>query len=129
MIEIPGKIVEKIKQEGKDKLPNEACGYLAGKDKRVSEIYPMYNKDQSPEHFSFRPKDQFKVKKKARQQGWDLISVYHTHPKTPARMSEEDKKLAFDPEITYVIYSLKEDNVKAFKIKEDEIVKEKIKVI
>ena len=68
----------------------------------------MTNIDASPEHFSFDPKEQFKVVKEARTKGISLLSVYHSHPETPARLSEEDIKLLNDPNMVYIIVSLKD---------------------
>ena len=79
----------------------------------------MTNIDQSPEHFSFDPKEQFQVVKDARTNNLTLISVYHSHPETPARLSEEDIKLLNDPNMIYTIVSLMEKtpDVKAYQIR------------
>jgi [CysO sulfur-carrier protein]-S-L-cysteine hydrolase len=89
--------------------PIESCGYLAGKDGVVETFYKMTNVDNSPEHFSFDPKEQFQVVKAARKAGLKLLSVYHSHPETPARLSEEDITLFNDPEPVYIIVSLKNE--------------------
>jgi proteasome lid subunit RPN8/RPN11 len=91
-------------------LPNEACGLLAGKaeveEKTVLGIYCLKNIDQSPEHFSMAPEDQFKVIQEIRKKGWTLLGNFHSHPSTPSRPSPEDIRLAFDPSLSYVIVSL-----------------------
>ena len=99
--------------------PTESCGYLAGTDDYITHFYPMTNVDQSPEHFSFDPKEQFQVVKDARNNGLTLLSVYHSHPETPARLSEEDLRLLNDPKMVYIIVSLmtQEPDVKAYQIR------------
>ena len=103
-------------------LPNESCGYLGGNIQdgvvTVSTFYPMINVDNSPEHFSFDPKEQFKVVKAARSANESLIAVYHSHPETPARLSEEDLKLFNDPNPVYIIVSLKDNqpDVQGYKV-------------
>jgi [CysO sulfur-carrier protein]-S-L-cysteine hydrolase len=99
-------------------LPNEACGYLSGKDGIITNSYALTNVDHSPEHFSFAPAEQFSTVKKARKEGMEILANYHSHPGTPARPSEEDIRLAFDPDIFYFIISLaaSEPDVKAFRI-------------
>lgn len=129
MIKIPKNIVDDIFAQGKDELPIEACGYLAGKDGIVQERYPLTNVDQSPEHFTLDPNEQFDTYKKAKAKGLNLIAVYHTHPETPARPSQEDIKLAFDPVISYVIASISHDDIKSFKIKDGEVTKEELELI
>ncbi|MDR1724136.1 MAG: M67 family metallopeptidase [Tannerella sp.] len=117
MIEIPIKIIENIINQSVSELPNEACGMLTGTGEVVQDQYPMTNIDHSPEHFSFDPQEQFNVLKAARAKGRKIIANYHSHPSSPARPSEEDKRLAHDPKITYIIVSLadKEPVIKAFR--------------
>ena len=105
---IPQAIYDDMITHAKSELPNESCGYLAGKEGIISTFYPMTNIDASPEHFSFDPKEQFNVVKEARNKGIELLSVYHSHPETPARLSEEDIRLFNDPNPVYIIVSLKE---------------------
>lgn len=129
MIKIDKKYVDKIFKQGKKELPNEACGYLAGKDGVVHKLIEMTNIDESPEHFSLDPKEQFKAFNLAKSEGLSLISVYHTHPETPARPSDEDIRLAFDPNISYVIASLSENTIKSFKIKGGNVTIEDLQII
>lgn len=124
MICIPEPIVKNIIKHADDESPLEACGYLAGTGNEVKDIYPMTNVDQSPEHYSFDPEEQFAAMKKAQAQELDLMAVYHTHPATTPRMSAEDVKLAYDTSIYYVIYSLQTDEVKAFKVNSNKQVTE-----
>lgn len=125
MVRLKRELLEKIKSQGKAELPDEACGYLIGKDlESLDENITMENIDHSPEHFSFAPADQFKALKTARSKEKALLAVYHTHPETPARMSDEDKLLANDPAIVYFIYSLSDDALKAFTINKEKEVSE-----
>lgn len=112
------------------KYPIEGCGYLGGRGECVTTFIPLKNIDNSSEHFSMDPKEQFEVLKKLREEGVKIIGVYHSHPYTPARPSEEDIKLAYDPDIYYVIVSLKDyrAEVKAFKIKNRIVEEEQILV-
>ncbi len=117
MIKIPQHIVNEIIKHAQSELPNEACGLLAGVNGEVQAHYTMTNIDHSPEHFSFDPQEQFSVLKQARANGQKIIANYHSHPSTPARPSDEDKRLAFDPDIVYIIVSLANEtpDIKAFK--------------
>ena len=124
MIILSEDILNNLKQQAEAAAPIEACGYLAGRDSRIEKVYPMTNVDQSPTHFTLDPKEQFAVIKDVRQRDLKLLAVYHSHPTTPARMSLEDKRLAFDPEMTYMIYSLQDDILKGFVVTEDDEIKE-----
>ncbi|MGK9475660.1 Mov34/MPN/PAD-1 family protein [Melioribacter sp. OK-6-Me] len=116
MLQIPRQIIEKIIEHAKQDYPIEACGYLTGKDCVVSDIIKMTNTDKSSEHFSFDPKEQFQAVKYARSRAESLIAVYHSHPDTPARMSQEDIRLANDTEINYIIFSVRDNTMRCFKV-------------
>jgi proteasome lid subunit RPN8/RPN11 len=97
--------------------PIEACGYLAGTNGIISRHYELTNADNSPEHYSFVPEEQFDTVRKARKDGLTIAAVYHSHPASPARMSDEDIRLAYDPDIFYIIVSLHEGiSVRCFKM-------------
>lgn len=113
--------------------PNEACGLLAGRTenggKLVEKVYLLTNTDNSPEHFSMDPKEQFAAVKDMRSNGWTMLGNFHSHPASPSRPSEEDKRLAYDPEASYLIMSLLEINrpvLKSFKIIKNEVTEEQI---
>jgi proteasome lid subunit RPN8/RPN11 len=125
MIRIKWEILAEIEKNARQEAPLEACGYLAcailtadglNKEGVYCGIVPMKNADKSPEHFSFEPAEQFEAVKKARGQGWRLSAVYHSHPATPARLSAEDLRLANDPDMVYLVYSLLEEKLRAFRV-------------
>ena len=80
----------------------------------------MTNAEGREDHFTFDPKEQFEAYRMARALEVEIVGAYHSHPATPARPSEEDIRLAFDPGILYVIVSLMggERTVKAFWIRD-----------
>jgi len=131
MILLPRKIVDGIIQQALAELPNEACGLLGGKDNLVKEQYALTNIDASPEHFSFDPAEQFQSLRSARASDLSIIANYHSHPSTPSRPSEEDIRLAYDPDILYLIVSLALDKpvLKAFNIRNGYSVEVMIKVV
>lgn len=112
------RIVEQLMSHAKKEAPLEACGYLAAKDGIITALYELTNIDKSGEHFSFDPKEQFVAVRDARTKGLEICAVYHSHPASPARPSEEDIRLANDPHILYVIVSLAQakEDIKAFRI-------------
>ena len=90
--------------------PIEHCGLLGGTVadgvKTVEKVYYLTNTDHSEEHFSLDPKEQFAAVKEMRANGWQLLGNWHSHPASPSRPSEEDKRLAFDSKASYFILSL-----------------------
>jgi proteasome lid subunit RPN8/RPN11 len=131
MLKIEKHVIDLIISHANAELPDEACGYLAGREGIASKPYLLTNIDHSPEHFSFDPAEQFKTVKDARHHGLEILANYHSHPSSPARPSNEDIRLAYDPDISYVIISLakKEVEIKSFKIINGNVVNEEIKII
>ena len=106
MIRIPQAIQDDMIAHAREGFPLEVCGILGGTGESVSAIYRMTNTDASNEHFMMDPREQFAVVKDLRAKGLAMLAIYHSHPETPARPSEEDIKLALTPEVSYVIISL-----------------------
>ena len=111
----------KLKKEDYDKilkhcvegLPNEACGLLGGSieedgTKIIKKVYVLTNIDESNEHFSMDPKEQLAAVKDMRANDCVMIGNFHSHPESPSRPSEEDKRLAYDSNMEYLILSLME---------------------
>src|SRR3990167_8824019 len=130
-MKIEKQIIEQLIAHAKKEAPLEACEYLAGRDHVITVSYELTNQDQSSEHFSFDPKEQFSAVKDARQKGFEIYAVYHSHPASPARPSAEDIKLAYDPSLSYVIVSLAggRRDVKSFRIVRSNAAAEEMEII
>lgn len=110
MVIISKEDCEKIIAHAVSELPNEACGLIAGKiegtDKIIEKVYLLTNIDKSNEHFSLDPKEQLAAVKDMRERGLSPLGNWHSHPESPSRPSEEDKRLAYDKTASYLILSL-----------------------
>ena len=97
-------------RHAREAAPVEDCGLLGGTiddgEKHIERVFFLTNTDHSPEHFSLDPKEQFAAVKELRAKGLLLLGNWHSHPATPSRPSEEDKRLAFDSAASYFILSL-----------------------
>ena len=112
-----------IVEVAKSGRPEEICGLLGGvvneRTKIVKEIYFLENIDHSNEHFSMNPKEQLEAVKDMRKKGLVPLGNFHSHPESPSRPSEEDKRLAYDKTASYMILSLQniyEPVLKSFSI-------------
>jgi proteasome lid subunit RPN8/RPN11 len=115
MLRIPQNIHDDLIAHAREGFPLEVCGILGGTADSVSAIYRMTNTDASNEHFMMEPKEQFAVVKDLRAKGLAMLAIYHSHPETPARPSEEDIRLALTPDVSYVIISLADQALPAVK--------------
>ena len=100
MIQLNKSDFEKMLAHARKELPDEACGLIAG------EINGTDNIDHSNEHFSLDPKEQLAAVKDMRANGLVPLGNWHSHPESPSRPSEEDKRLAYDSKASYMILSL-----------------------
>ncbi len=124
---------DKIVSHSIEGLPNEACGLIAGiidgDKKYIEKVYLLNNIDESKEHFSMDPKEQLAAIKDIRSNQFILLGNFHSHPESPSRPSEEDKRLAFDTKMDYLILSLMNPEtpvLKAFQIDEVKNVTEEL---
>jgi proteasome lid subunit RPN8/RPN11 len=128
MLYISEQLIEQLIDHAKSGLPEEVCGYLSGIDRVITTQHIMTNIDHSPEHFSFDPAEQFKVVREVRNADQVMLANYHSHPESPARPSVEDIRLAYDPNISYIIVSLHSEipDIKSFRIQNGEVEAEEI---
>ena len=131
MIKIKQSIIDHIIIHAHNIFPIEACGYLVGNGDTISQSFELTNIDNSEEHFSFDPAEQFAVVRKTRNEGLEILANYHSHPNTPARPSEEDIRMAYDRGILYSIISLADttSQIKAFKIHQSKVKEIQIQII
>ena len=121
----------KLIEQAKAGAPLEVCAYLAAGDGIVSAHYSLTNIDASADHFSMDPAEQFATVRSIRGAGLTLAAVAHSHPASPARLSEEDIRLAADPSVSYVIVSLAGGSVsiKSFRILAGSVTEEHVDIV
>lgn len=131
MIKIPKSIYQAIIDHARKEAPLECCGILAGMDETVQKAFQLRNEEQSPVRYLMSPQEQLKVFEEMARERLEMVGIYHSHTHTIPYPSETDVKLAFYPEVSSVIISLKEEPpiVKAFRISEEAIFPEEIEVI
>lgn len=127
---------EQIVAHARKELPNEACGLIAGRIdgevKVVEKVYFLTNVDRSNEHFSLDPKEQLAAVKDMRANGFVPLGNWHSHPESPSRPSDEDKRLAYDSKASYMILSLMDKNapvLNSFKIEGEIAEKEQLELV
>lgn len=124
---------ERILEHAKSVVPEEACGLIAGTiedgNKIIRKVYILTNIDHSNEHFTLDPKEQLAAVKDMRANDFAPLGNWHSHPESPSRPSEEDKRLAYDSKASYMILSLMDaDNpvLNSFHIEGDVSTKEEL---
>lgn len=132
MIVLNSELRDRMIKQCLKELPSEACGILAGKAGKVERVYEMTNMEKGPETFFMDAKEQLKIMKEMRSQGLEMVAIYHSHVASQAYPSSHDVELAFYPEASYIIISLKDKNspsVRSFKIAKGKITEEKLEIV
>ena len=131
MITIPKKVYDHMVTHAKSGYPNEACGLLAGDKKMVSEFYPMKNVDSSAISYFMDPKEQLLVFKEMRQRSLEMRGVFHSHVASEAYPSQKDVRLAFYPDVSYLIVSLSDLEkpvLRSFHIQDETVTEEEVQI-
>lgn len=109
-VELRREDFERMLAHAREWLPAEACGLIAGHArggvKRIERVYLLTNVDRSNEHFTIDPKEHLAAVRDARSRGLEMLGNWHSHPESPSRQSEEDKRLSYDHSASYLIVSL-----------------------
>ena len=104
---------ERILEHARREAPLEACGLIAGQDhdgiREIRKVYILTNIDHTSEHFSLDPGEQLAAVMDMRKAGLKPLGNWHSHPSSPSRSSQEDIRLAFDRNASYLILSLMDD--------------------
>ena len=113
MIKLSKSDYEMIVAHARAEAPIEACGLIAGvlsgEDKIIKKVYILTNVDHAEEHFTLDPREQLSAVKDMRANGLVPLGNWHSHPVSPSRPSEEDKRLAYDSSASYMILSLMDE--------------------
>lgn len=133
MIVLPKKIQDAILLHARKGYPNEACGILASNGTGVvSEFFPMKNTDLSAVSYFMDPKEQLQVFKTMRQKKLEMRGIFHSHVASEAAPSQKDVRLAFYPDVSYLIVSLSDLEkpvLRSFRIAEEKVTEEEIKIV
>ena len=118
----------------REHFPEEACGLIAGSEdengRLITKVYYLTNVDHAEDHFTLDPKEQLNAIKDMRANGLKPLGDWHSHPSSPSRPSDEDIKLAYDKNASYLILSLMAKNpvLNAFHIQDGAVTKEDLRI-
>ncbi|MGH2812607.1 MAG: M67 family metallopeptidase [Actinomycetota bacterium] len=87
-------------------LPNEACGFLAGRDGTAERIYPLTNAAASPVYYRPADKEMLAAMNEIDARGLELVAIFHSHVASRAYPSPTDVREAHYPDSVYVIVSM-----------------------
>lgn len=95
MLEITPDLESMLLSEAAAAVPNECCGILLGKDRRIDSISPARNVHPNPQtHFEVDPCTLIAAHRVAREGGPEVLGYYHSHPTGECAPSAIDRALA-----------------------------------
>ncbi|MEW6716030.1 MAG: M67 family metallopeptidase [Chloroflexota bacterium] len=111
-LEIPLHILNQIHNHGESRYPEEGAGLLLGISdgelRMVTAILALPNireEGARQNRYLIDPHDMLRAEKDAREQGLEVLGVFHSHPDHPNLPSEYDLQQAW-PWLSYLITSV-----------------------
>lgn len=96
-------IVEGMMAHARFAHPEEACGLLAGDGTGVHMLYCLTNVEHAPDRFTVAAHEHYHAWQHAEAHGWELVGVFHSHPRSAAHPSPADLAGALDSSWVYLI--------------------------
>ena len=118
MIRLSAAQLDDIHAQAEAAYPYESCGLLAGRrelsgDVTVTRVQPSPNilrndaKGGGKDRFEVDPQVRFDLMRAVAGTEAEIIGHYHSHPDHPAKPSETDLDMAFEPELVWLITTVK----------------------
>ena len=114
MIRLTGDQLTQIQSAATEAYPAECCGLLVGKNIaddviEVSRIVPSVNvlADKGNDRFEIDPQTRIDLERNLRGTTDSIIGHYHSHPDHPAIPSNTDLAQAYEPDLIWLIVSVR----------------------
>ena len=82
--------------------------------RKVTDVWPAKNRLSSESSYEIDPESLFSAFTYADENGVEVIGFYHSHPFWSAEASAIDRAKANYPSVSYLIYSIPDEDVKSF---------------
>jgi proteasome lid subunit RPN8/RPN11 len=99
---------QKMQADAIARMPEEACGLVAGREGRTAQIFPITNTLHSPVRFRMDPQEQWHAFQQIEAGSWELLAIYHSHPTGFSSPSRTDLAECTYPEVIQLIWSPKD---------------------
>jgi proteasome lid subunit RPN8/RPN11 len=93
-----------MRQHILERVPEEACGLVAGTGGCSRVVFEVENILQSPVRFRMEAGEQIRAFLEIEKSGMDLLAIYHSHPQGPDQPSTTDLEEFAYPGTPYLIW-------------------------
>lgn len=108
MVQIPGPVMQQIEAFACARFPEEACGLLVGR--RVDDAIKVFGARESQNisanprsHFEVDPSLRLRLQRESRDQGSEIVGVFHSHPSGDPAPSKTDSTAIWEPDLLWLI--------------------------
>ena len=106
LIELPRAAVNRLLAAAQSSPGKEVCGFVV-RDGDGCTIVPVRNVSSDPaRRFEMEPAGMVEAFRHARDDGEEILAIYHSHPAGPPVPSVLDQELAYYPDLPYLVISL-----------------------
>lgn len=117
-------IVSEMLRHAREEAPRECCGLLIGQGESVMRTIRARNLHASATRYLIDPEDHFKAMRAARRDGLEVIGAYHSHPASaPVPSATDIAEANSGSAFFYVIVSPMDDDVRAYRIDEERVIR------
>ena len=103
-------------------------GTVKTRMKIVSRVEAVRNLAHSNSSYAIAPEELYRILTEGEERGESLVGFYHSHPSWGAEPSKLDSELASFPEVSYLIYSVRDRLLESYNWTGRKFKKERIKV-
>ena len=109
MLRLTTAIYDELRTHGEETYPHECCGVLLGRSENgVNTVFEAIRAgntrtDSAHNRYNIAPQELIRIQRKGRENGWDIVGFYHSHPDHPAQWSSTDLAEAHWIDCSYVI--------------------------
>ncbi len=84
-------LLSEMEAHARKERPNEACGVLAGRSRKVEHIYPCKNVSKNrTSRYAIAPEQLIEIFNDVGDRGLEILGFYHSHPSGPTSPSNID---------------------------------------
>jgi proteasome lid subunit RPN8/RPN11 len=120
VIVIPPVVLRQIRDAAEAAYPDECCGLLVGEGDASGTVVvaravasPNVAQDRRRDRFEVAPEVRYRVMRELGDGPRRIVGHYHSHPDHPARPSDHDLAMAFEPDLIWVIISVEDGRAAA----------------
>ncbi len=118
---MPAPVLQQVEACALARFPDEACGLLVGRRANdsvtVSRAHESRNIAADPRTaFEVDPGLRLRLQREVRDQGAEIVGIFHSHPSGDPRPSATDRAAIWEPDLLWLITAVEDGTVRESRI-------------